>query len=251
MEELKHSKEIIELGKKLVKEFSSRDRQKITLSWMAHYLSELITLAESENDPDLKAAHQEKACEMIMRIWANRNDYPSGVRPLSGLASAVAVLSSLQEKVMNPELNYWQRGMQYEDSSPWGKFAKAIRTSTENLIPLAILSSFSHEALLSEKEWLKFPNLLSEDENKILGYIDQILDRDSEYYKFVIRRSDEDEEEPEKIDLIFNEMEKLLKQQQSSFEELRGKVLLEKNSEGLTETNEDEDDDIDNDYKDY
>ena len=51
MEKSKQSSEIINLGKKIVTEFSEGDRCETTTRWMSHYLAGLIKELENELNP--------------------------------------------------------------------------------------------------------------------------------------------------------------------------------------------------------
>ena len=235
MEELKHSQEIINLGKKLITEFSKKDQKDTTLSWMAHYLSELITSTDDELHQEKKIQLQKKTCTVILNIWKNRKDFPRGLRPLSGLASAVEVINSL--KANDPNIDYWERTRRYEDNSPWGNFAEVLRNSSQNIFALTVFASIGNEILLNEKEWLKFPNLLSDDEKQILEYIDQILNRDENPIKIVFTTQGKKKKKRklEKIDEVFDRIEELLMLQLSKFEALKKSILEAKKVSGSLE----------------
>jgi hypothetical protein len=64
MEKLKRSQEVLDLGKQLVREFSIHDRYDLTTSWMAHYLSEIITEAEEEKSIPKKRKLQKECCDI-------------------------------------------------------------------------------------------------------------------------------------------------------------------------------------------
>lgn len=239
MEELKYSQETIALGKKLIREFSVHDKRDLTLGWMAHYLSELIVSAEHEQETEKKAELNRQTCEMILTLWQNRNDFPRGTRPLTGLSSAVEVIRSLRKR--DPGLDYWQRNAEYQQNGPWGNFAETVRNSSENIFALAVFASVSDGALTREKEWSEFPNLLTEQEREMLEYIDEILARNENPIKirFTSPGKKEKPRKVEKIEKVLARMEKLLKKQTSQFEVLKKAVL--KGRELETETSSDDD----------
>jgi len=238
MEQSKHSQEIIDLGKKLVKEFSKHDQRDTTLSWMAHYLSELIISVENEHDGEKRTVLQAKACEVILGIWKNRDDFPRGTRPLTGLSSAVEVINSLRKN----DPDYWARSRSYEDHSEWGNFAETMRNSSQNVFDLTLLASVGQEMLLKEKEWSEFPNLLSAEEKEILDFIDQVLQRDKNPIRIVYTTAGSKKKgrKPEKIELVFKRIEKLLNLQLQKYEQLKTAVLGEKNEPDLEEDDDDE-----------
>jgi len=225
MEELKYSQETIDLGKKLIREFSAHDKRDLTLSWMAHYLSELIIATEKELDQTRKTELNKEAYEMVLTLWQNRNDFPRGTRPLSGLSSAVEVIKSLRRQ--DPDVEYWQRNREYQENGPWGNFAETMRNSSENIFALTISASIGQDALAKEKEWAEFPNLLSDEEREVLNYIDEILKRDKNPIKIHYTTADKKDKprKVEKIDKVLGRIEKLLKQQQEQFEALKQSVL--------------------------
>jgi len=227
MEELRQSQEIIDLGKKLVKEFVGNDRRNTTLGWMAHYLSELIVLGESEVDSQKQMKLKKEACKIILEVWKCRNDFPNGVRPLSGLASAVEVINSLRSK--DPNVEYWDKMRRYQDISAWGDFAETLRTCSENIFALTVFASIGHEVLLKEKEWAKFPNQLSDDEKQILTYIDQALQRENPPFQIIFTDPNTKitEQKPEKISEVLDKIGELIKLQQSKFELLKAAIASE------------------------
>lgn len=245
MEELKRSQEIISLGKKIIQEFSREDRRNTTLGWMAHYIAELIVSAENEMKPDRKIKLQKEASEIILAIWSKRNDFPRGSRPLSGLSSAVEVINSLKA---DEPMSYWERIRGYEEDSEWGKFAKTLFRSSQTIFDLTLLASIGHEILLKEKEWTEFPNLLSEEEKQILDYLDRMLERDESPIKVVVADSaaDDEEQKPQKIEEVFDKIERLLQEQIKKFEALKSNVLAAKQT-----LKDDKDDESDPEYNDY
>lgn len=239
MVELKYSQETIALGKKLIREFSANDKRDLTLGWMAHYLAELILSAEYEQEETKKSELKRQAFKMILTLWQNRNDFPRGTRPLAGLSSAVEVIRSFRKR--DPELDFWQRNVEYQQNGPWGKFAETVRNSSENIFALAVFASVSGDALTREKEWSEFPNLLSDQELEMLGYIDEILARDENPIKirFTNPSKKENPKEVEKMDKVLGKIEKLLKKQTIQFEALKKAVL--KGRELGTELGSDDD----------
>ncbi|SJN27780.1 hypothetical protein [Sphingobacterium sp. JB170] len=242
----KQSQEIISLGKKLIREFCEEDRRDTTLGWMAHYLSELIVSVENETEPERKAELKKEACEVILIIWSKRNGFLKGSRPLSGLSSAVEVINSLKEN--DPKMAFWERMQRYEEGSPWGNFAKTLKDSSERIFDLTFLASIGQKVLLREKEWEKFPSLLSDDEIQILGYLDRVLHRAENPVKIVIAdaSTSDEEQKPEKIDEVLNKIDAILKEQMKKFEALKSTVFAARQT-----LDHDKDDNIDPELNDF
>lgn len=219
MEQLKHCQEIIALGKKLIKEFSTHDQRDTTLCWMAHYLSELMVSIENEADIITKRKLQENACQIILGIWKNRNDFPHETRPLASLSSTVEVINSFKKKDLSN--SYWERLNQ--DSSEWGNFAETLKKSSELAFSLTILASTGNDLLLKEKEWSIFPNLLSKEENEIIDYLDQL--KESQQRRNKIELPTSRKKKKEKIEHLFDRIEKILNDQMDKFIKLKSSTL--------------------------
>ena len=77
--------EVIKLGKRIVKELKL-DKSVNTLGrWMAHYVAELINNAENSTSEDEKSAYRKECCELILKLWINREHIPNISKPLSVL----------------------------------------------------------------------------------------------------------------------------------------------------------------------
>lgn len=82
----------IELGRKLVQELEpTRDT---LASWMAHYIADLITVAENAKDTEKEKLLSE-CCATILKLWEHRNFYPCNVRPLSSFEPIFRQLENL------------------------------------------------------------------------------------------------------------------------------------------------------------
>jgi hypothetical protein len=75
MESSERSQEILSLGNKLVEELKLADSNDTLSRWMAHYLAELMTQAESATG-EAKANLEKQCFETILKIWANRGITP-------------------------------------------------------------------------------------------------------------------------------------------------------------------------------
>lgn len=64
--------------------------------WMSHHLAELIDKAEHEKDPEAKSEYQNRAAELILKIWNQRTALKGDSYPLSkykGILNALSILS--------------------------------------------------------------------------------------------------------------------------------------------------------------
>lgn len=66
-----------------------------TLSrWMAHYLAELISATETAS-ADKKQELEQRCADTIMKLWANRDTFPDGIRPFKNFEPIFRVLEKL------------------------------------------------------------------------------------------------------------------------------------------------------------
>lgn len=98
MENLKRQKQIINLGKLLVKELGIENSVDTLSRWMAHYVADKIVFIENLTDGKEKDNAQKECFEIILRLWKNRWELPAGKRPLEDFEPILKVL----EKI-NPE----------------------------------------------------------------------------------------------------------------------------------------------------
>jgi hypothetical protein len=222
MEELQRQQEIINLGKKLVEEFTVNERISLTLRWMAHYLAELITKAEDEVDPFEKQEKMKKAGELILSIWAHRYNVPRQVRPLGNLSLAVGVLATL--KASDPNTPYWKKMREIDQQDIWSTFASKLRFTSEHMYGILVLSNANLDLLKKEEEWLAFPNLLSSDEKEFIeNFKDFISDNDSFagiYFSKTTRTSSSIS-----LEKAFDKMQRLMDEQQKALNILRHKII--------------------------
>jgi hypothetical protein len=103
MENLKTQEKIINLGKQLVAELERTPETDFLCRWMAHYLAELITFAESATGRK-KAAARKKCFDTILTLWKHRASLPNGHRPFEKFEPVVNALQTLDPD--NPQPYY-------------------------------------------------------------------------------------------------------------------------------------------------
>lgn len=74
-------KQIIRLGKSLVKELRLEPGVDTMARWMAHYIAEKMVIAKKSKGKDKSQAEQE-CFDAILRLWQHRSHMPEGHRPL-------------------------------------------------------------------------------------------------------------------------------------------------------------------------
>jgi hypothetical protein len=84
---------VTELGKALAREL---DRTDILGRWMAHYVAEKISAAESATDND-RAAKEKTAAEAILALWQHRSGLAGDRSPMQAFEGVFSALDRLAE----------------------------------------------------------------------------------------------------------------------------------------------------------
>ncbi|WP_035611484.1 hypothetical protein [Haloferula sp. BvORR071] len=84
----------IRLGKELVVLLEQEERATVLTRWMAHYLAEQMTLAETVNGVE-RAEAEEKCFKTVLALWQARGDWPSGRRPFERFEPIFEALTRL------------------------------------------------------------------------------------------------------------------------------------------------------------
>lgn len=226
MEKSKHSEEVLNLGKQLVKEFSDHGRGDQTTSWMAHYLSEIIHKAENEKIVSKKRILQKECSELILELWKKRSYSPGRHKPLSELSDAVEILSALKKEEVDPLS--WRQYIGREDNSSWGKFMRHTRSYMENTLALCLSITAGRDILKREKRWLKNDGLLSDEEKKIIQDLDYLMDNTYSKIRIIFEPEENSKADKERLAMAFDKLSELAKAQVKRVEEFKGKFITAK-----------------------
>jgi hypothetical protein len=227
MEKSKQSQEIIDLGKKLVEEFNSSGRCTTTTRWMAHYVAELIDRIETEKSQAQKKVLQKECCEVILKLWGNRNNFVDDVKPLANLKEPLSVLRALKNNA--DDFPVWRSFRRAEDLTPWGVFMKHVRDSSDDLLRIVLASSVLKKSMLKEKDWLKYKDLLSTEEYEIIKTLDALLGN-HEYSLVHIDGRGPKKTYKNKQDEIFSKLLEVIESQKSEVLSLQKKLKQKKTS---------------------
>lgn len=96
-------KEVINLGKLLVKELGLEPGSDTLSRWMAHYLAEKIKLCESSEGEE-KAKIEQECFNLILKLWKHRWTLPNGRRPLEDFEPLLNLLQRIKPEHEEP---YW------------------------------------------------------------------------------------------------------------------------------------------------
>lgn len=84
----------MELGRAIVDQLEIDHRGEVLDKWMAHHLAELIKAAETSEGKARQEA-EDRAVELILKLWANRRALPGAADPVKGYRNAINVLAAM------------------------------------------------------------------------------------------------------------------------------------------------------------
>src|SRR5215216_1553351 len=102
-------KDILGLGRHLVRELGLKDRGDTLGLWMAHHIAQLIKAAEKEKSPAKRKRAEKEATETILKVWEHRESLPSYAYPLARFDFIFRVLDRLL-----PDTNPFRRSQDSE-----------------------------------------------------------------------------------------------------------------------------------------
>ena len=85
--------EVLKLGSRIVRELSLGHTDTLG-RWMAHHLAEVLQSAESASE-DEKELAQNRAVNLILKLWSHKRSLPGAAYPLNNLERAMSVLARL------------------------------------------------------------------------------------------------------------------------------------------------------------
>ena len=188
MEQSGQQKEVLELGKLLVKELGLEKSVDTLSRWMAHYVAEKIKYAESLPD-GIKKKNAEKECfSLILDLWKHRWHNKSDRQPLRNFNRLFDILQNLDPEREEPYYYRWGNAQSNEEED------KSFKPSDlKNLSPLALqidkvariwINYLLHEAAVKAK---------NENIEKIIDHAVKLPDSmDAHIIQFVFTDSMED-----------------------------------------------------------
>ncbi len=146
----------ITLGRKLIAQLGgSRDSD--TLSrWMAHYIAECITLAETATGPH-KSRLQQRCHEAILALWEKRNSLPDGLRPFNGFEPIFRALASID---LENRPSYYLASLRRDGRAPANRREKEVAQFVELVIAVdKAARAIIEYSLMSAVETASTPDL--------------------------------------------------------------------------------------------
>jgi hypothetical protein len=232
MEKLKLSEEeIIKLGKKIVKELKIESRNNTLGLWMAHYIAQLILQVENCTEKDRKKDIQKECFDIILKLWANKEDAPNIKKPLDDLEPVIDILNVLKSD-QSDIFQLWLGDIGIPTSSTWKDFTETVKCNSTNIIELCLYSELNSDLLEQKKEWVsEHASLLSIEEKKLLEHLNDLVNEKGS----LISLDDDSSEEIDLLSLarkdrniaILDIMEKNLQETSNSLKRLRESILSE------------------------
>lgn len=168
-EQLKLPKDVLELGKYLVRELDFEDGFDTLGRWMAHHLAELIYKAENGETEEAKLKASQQATDTILKIWKHRKNLPREAYPLAKYEELLKVINRLRIS-SNP---YRFSGYNFQNSTD--QIASILFDNFTRLILSLLLMRI--DSLKSQKADDSFVvESLDEDEKQIWIVIQEWMD---------------------------------------------------------------------------
>ncbi len=168
MDDSEVQKQIITLGKLLVKEFDLENSNDTLARWMAHYIAEQITKAE--NSEGIAKHKAEKECvDTILKLWKNRSSFPREHRPFAQYDIILKTLLKLDPDNIKPfSYHSWQQAevSNNEEVQKWLDIAlridEAYRVNLKHVFEQAVQNATDNKT----KEYLSKTCFLHDKFNK-------------------------------------------------------------------------------------
>lgn len=224
MEKLNQQEEILILGKKIIKELSNENDDKLSLleKWMGHYIAELIYKIEKETNEKEKKKLQKECFETILKLWDRRNTIPIESLPLGRIKPAIDILNELKK-----QKDIWEQ-MRSSNSNSWESLAVKIYDAQIDAIRICIQAAIAEDAMEREKKWIDdCSEVLSSEEKEIIEKLDYFLEEPSSAITFIFdnKKTDPKEAKKSKIERAFDGLESLIERQKKAIQKLRMELI--------------------------
>lgn len=166
MEQSKQYRDVIALGKLLVKELSASQSDDTLGRWMAHHVTEVMQAAETSTG-QRKTEAEDRCREAILSLWKHVNDLPRGHRPLADVEPLVATIKALdpdcREYFYHSEAqSALENSTLAEETKIWLELARSLDYSARTLIWMCLKRAGS-EIAQDVNEWLELAKSLDVD----------------------------------------------------------------------------------------
>lgn len=191
-------KDILGLGKYLVRELDFADGVDTLGRWMSHHLAELIHESENGKTVGQQTLAKEQATEIILKIWDHRKVLPGEAYPLAEFQNVLKVIERL--KIENDPYRFY--GHNFQDSKD--QIASMLFDNFTRLILSLLLSKINYLESLKKTDKVVV-EALNEEEQQVLVAIHEwftLFPVETDKKKTI--KKSKKSKEPEEFDLIKN-----------------------------------------------
>jgi hypothetical protein len=90
--------EVLALGARIVRELELEPGVDTLGRWLSHHLAEVMLAAQNAAGTAEREVAQQKAVDLILKVWSRRHDLPGRASPLKELEKVTAVLTLLRSQ---------------------------------------------------------------------------------------------------------------------------------------------------------
>ena len=185
MEKSKNYKDVLTLGKLLVKELGLEQSVDTLGRWMAHHISELIVEADKTEGSD-KSDVEDRCREAVLALWNHINVLPRGHRPFENIEPLLATIQAL-----DPE----NQAYFYQSEAQSKIEQSTLSNQAKNLLELSLGIDYSARLLIGM--CLKYAaNEIAEEKRDLLE-LAKSLDADTPITNVIVTLTDEQEKSNE------------------------------------------------------
>jgi hypothetical protein len=227
MEPSKQSKEILNLGRKIVEQLGAEHSHDVLGHWLSYRLAELMKTAEAAEGKTKKAI--EKECvDLIIKIWQNRAYAPRGVRPLTDLEPAIRLL----HEIGNSRDHSWSAYL-FRGKNPWHKSGATIHETANLMMGLLLYTQTLETDWANLNSWREsLPTMLQDEEISLIKGIEELTGKARYYYG--LDKLGNNKEEISKV--VVEKLRKELERQQKALDDLES--ALSKKDSSATESDD-------------
>ena len=123
---------------------------------------------------------------------------------------------------------YWRRLKYLESNSTWGAYLYSLRTSVENALRITLSAAITKQAMDREKKWLKHKSFLTEEEKRIIEFLDNQLENTDEVIRIIYPNRIEPskkKENPDKMVSVFSKLHELINKQNEALNKLESEII--------------------------
>ena len=166
MEKSKHYKDVLALGRLLVKELDLEQSVDTLGRWMAHHMSELIVEAEKTEGRD-KSDVEDRCREAVLALWNHIRVFPRGHRPLENIEPLLATIQALDPEnqayfYQSEDQSQIEQSTLSDRAKNWLELSRGIDYSARLLISMC-LKSAANEIKEEKRDLLELARSLDAD----------------------------------------------------------------------------------------